>query len=66
MSKAAKKITSPSTDRCLVLKPVFGILYVDPGKIFTATRDSATLFGLKKNRSQFTPVEDLRSEVDFE
>jgi len=36
------------------------------GLVFTTRRDTATLLGLVKRQSAFTPVEDLKARADFE
>jgi len=36
------------------------------GVVHTKSRDTATLLGLVKRQSAFTPVEDLKSRSDFE
>jgi len=36
------------------------------GQIFANTPDTATLLGLVKQRSAFTPVQELRDATDFE
>jgi len=36
------------------------------GAVHTKSRDTATLLGLVKRQSAFTPVEDLKARSDFE
>jgi len=38
---------------------------VPAGKIYTNTPETATLLGLVKQRSCFTPIQDLKEITDF-